>query len=151
MSGHARGGSDPGLSGDLGALAADIHTLGASHIVMPMPDIPPRMPPPPAAGGDFPAWVKSVFAGFTADDWKANADFLNAKGKALKGYGLRLAYHNHNMEFAPIGASSGLELLLDHTDPAYVQFEMDSGWVAAAGHDPFMLLRRHRGVFILCT
>ena len=142
-------GTDPGLSGDLGALAADIHTLGASHIVMPLPDIPPRMPPPPAAGGDFPAWIKSVFAEFTADDWKANADFLNAKGKALKAYGLQLAYHNHNMELAPIGGSTGLELLLSHTDPTYVQFEMDSGWVAAAGHDPLTLLRKHPGRFHL--
>jgi sugar phosphate isomerase/epimerase len=142
-------GNDPGLSGDLCALAADIHTLGASHIVMPMPDIPSRMPPPPAAGGDFPAWIKSVFTEFTADDWKANADFLNAKGKALKAQGLQLAYHNHNMEFAPIGASTGLELLLSHTDPAYVQFEMDTGWVAAAGHDPITLLRKHPGRFHL--
>lgn len=142
-------GTDPGLSGDLGALAADIHTLGASHIVMPMPDIPPRLPPPPAAGRDFPAWIKSVFAEFTADDWKANADFLNAKGKALKEHGLQLAYHNHNMEFAPIGDSTGLELLLSHTDPKYVQFEMDTGWVAAAGHDPITLLRKHPGRFQL--
>ena len=145
---RARGG-DPGLGGDLGALAADIHTLGASHIVMPLPEIPTRRPPPPAAGGDFVAWIKSVFPEFTADDWKANADFLNAKGKVLKEHGLQLAYHNHNMEFAPIGGSTGLELLLDHTDPAYVQFEMDSGWVAAAGHDPFELLRQHPGRFHL--
>lgn len=142
-------GTDLGLSGDLAALAADVHTLGASHIVMPMPNMPPRLPAPPAAGGDFAAWVKTVFATFTADDWKVNADFLNAKGKALKKEGLQLAYHNHNMEFAPVGDSNGLELLLRHTDPAYVQFEMDTGWVAAAGHDPLALLKQHPGRFHL--
>ena len=41
-----------------------------------------------------------------------------------------------------------MELLLKHTDPALVSFEMDVGWVVAAGHDPFALMKAHKGRFI---
>ena len=40
-------------------------------------------------------------------------------------------------------------LLLAHTDPEAVWFEMDVGWVAAAGVDPISLLRAHRQRFRL--
>ncbi len=88
----------------------------------------------------------------TADDWRFNADFLNAKGAVLKRSGLKLAYHNHNAEFSPLagggqGARNGYEILLATTDPALVGFEMDAGWVAAAGQDPFALLKDHPGRF----
>ncbi|HEX2818447.1 MAG TPA: sugar phosphate isomerase/epimerase, partial [Phenylobacterium sp.] len=56
-------------------------------------------------------------------------------------------YHNHNIEFAPKGETNGLEILLKYTDPALVPFEMDVGWVVAAGHDPFALLKAHPGRF----
>ena len=45
------------------------------------------------------------------------------------------------------GATNGFEILLKTTDPALVQFELDVGWVAAAGHDPFALLKAHPGRF----
>ena len=40
-----------------------------------------------------------------------------------------------------------MELLLKNTDPALVQFEMDVGWVVAAGADPFVLMKAHKGRF----
>jgi sugar phosphate isomerase/epimerase len=79
----------------------------------------------------------------TADDWKWNADYLNQKGAALKTFGLHFAYHNHNVELAPVGSSTGLAQLIDNTDPALVTFEMDAGWVVAAGADPVALLAAH--------
>jgi sugar phosphate isomerase/epimerase len=86
-------------------------------------------------------------ASMTEDDWKWNADFLNRKAAALKPYGLRFGYHNHNVEFAPVGGSTGLEQLIQGTDPALVTFEMDAGWVVAAGADPKALLAAHPGRF----
>ena len=85
----------------------------------------------------------------TADDWKFNADFLNSKGSMLKQAGLQLAYHNHNMEFTPLAGSSGYEILLRRTDPELVEFELDVGWVTAAGHDPLALLRDYPGRYRL--
>jgi sugar phosphate isomerase/epimerase len=83
----------------------------------------------------------------TADDWKWNADFLNEKAAVLKKAGIVAGYHNHNFEFAPLGNTTGMDILLKGTDPSLVTFEMDVGWVTAAGHDPFAMLKAHPGRF----
>jgi len=70
---------------------------------------------------------------------------LNEKGAMLKKAGIAMGYHNHNIEFAPIGKETGWEILVRETDPALVHFEVDIGWVAAAGLDPVAFLHRHKG------
>jgi sugar phosphate isomerase/epimerase len=150
-SSHVQGrpsGPDPSLA-DLDRLIADAHVIGIRHIVMPMFSIPAHVDMAPKAGEDRRAVLGRLAAQITADDWKATADFLNAKGAALKAAGLTLGYHNHNVEFAPSGGTTGLEILLRKTDPALVQFEMDVGWVVAAGVDPFALMKAHPGRFRL--
>ena len=62
---------------------------------------------------------------------------------------LKLAYHNHDVEFMQYGSKTAYELLLENTDPGAVWFEMDVGWVAAAGVDPIRLLHAHRHRFRL--
>ena len=93
--------------------------------------------------------VVSLPSGITLDDWKWNADFLNQKAQALKSAGIAVGYHNHNNEFAPIDGTTGMDVLLKETDPSLVTFEMDAGWVTAAGYDPFALLKEHKGRFTL--
>ena len=56
-----------------------------------------------------------------------------------------VAYHNHNLEFAPIGKTSGWEILFQETQPGLVDFEVDIGWVELAGMDPVAFLRNARG------
>jgi sugar phosphate isomerase/epimerase len=130
---QARGnGPEPTLSGDLGRLAADMHVLGARHVVMPSFLVPQG---------------KTLRSPLTAEDWQATAAFLNKAGAGLRREGLQFAYHNHNPEFAPLGQGTALDLLLRETDPALVQFEMDAGWVVAAGADPMALLKAHPGRF----
>src|SRR3546814_10532471 len=85
----------------------------------------------------------------TADDWKRYAETLNKTAAALKPHGLRIAHHNHNLEFNPVGDTTGFDLIVEHTDPALVAFEIDTGWVAAAGHDPIATLKRYPGRFRL--
>ena len=135
-------GAEPGLTDDLGPLAEAMHVIGAGTVIMPFSIMPKPVPGQPATP------PQAAF-GMTADDWKHTADFLNAKGEALKAYGLKLGYHNHNPEFAPLGETFGLEILLRNTDPDRVLFEMDAGWVLAAGRDPVELLRAHPGRFRL--
>src|SRR5262245_5447874 len=79
----------------------------------------------------------------TLGDWQRTAQFLNEKGAILKATGIRLGYHNHNPDFAPIQKTTGFEVLMRETQPDLVSFEMDAGWVAAAGVDPAALLRKH--------
>jgi sugar phosphate isomerase/epimerase len=142
----APGGPDPSLA-DLDRVIADAHVIGLSHIVMPMFQVPDRPEFKPRAGEDRRAALARLGEALTVEDWRRTADFLNAKGKVLKAAGLTFGYHNHNVEFAPKGATNGLEILLKGTDPALVRFEMDVGWVVAAGHDPFALMARHPGRF----
>jgi len=137
-------GGESSLDGDLSRLADEAHVLGVKTIVMPIFYAPARFEMKPRAGEAFGEMLGRVGAAMTADDWKFNADFLNAKGAVLKTHGLKLAYHNHNVEFSPLEkGGNGYEILLAKTDPATVSFEMDAGWVAAAGQDPFALLKAH--------
>ncbi|MFZ0267871.1 sugar phosphate isomerase/epimerase family protein [Caulobacter sp.] len=126
-----------GFSGDLNKLADELHVIGAKAAIMPILYIPDRL------GDD----LRQAGSQMTADDWKWNADFLNEKAAVLKKAGIVTGYHNHNFEFAPLGGTSGMEILLKGTDPSLVTFEMDAGWVTAAGQDPFALLKAHPGRF----
>jgi sugar phosphate isomerase/epimerase len=131
----------------LGTLAEAAHALGIGTIVCPMFNIPERFSLTPLPGENGAQMAARIGASMTLDDWKSIADYLNQKAAGLKPYGLRFAYHNHNVEFAPVGGSTGLAQLIQGTDPALVTFEMDAGWVVAAGADPVALLAAHPGRF----
>ncbi|HEY3947819.1 sugar phosphate isomerase/epimerase [Phenylobacterium sp.] len=139
-------GPEPTLA-EIDRVIADAHVIGIEHIVMPSVPMPAHVDAKPRPGEDVAARFARVYGQLTADDWKAVADLLNAKGRALKAAGLTMGYHNHNAEFMPIGGTNALEILLKNTDRALVSFEMDVGWVMAAGHDPFALLKAHKGRF----
>jgi sugar phosphate isomerase/epimerase len=132
-----------GFSGDLAKLADELHVIGVKSAIMPILYIPDRF-----SGAD----LRQAGGQMTVDDWKWNADFLNEKAAVLKKAGILSGYHNHNFEFAPLkdakgGDTTGMEILLTGTDPSLVTFEMDAGWVTAAGQDPFALLKKHPGRF----
>ena len=68
---------------------------------------------------------------------------LNACGERLAQDGMRLLYHNHNCEFRKVAPGmTAYDLLIEQTDPAYVNFEFDSYWPAEAGVDVLGLMRR---------
>lgn len=143
----ARGSRGITLNDDLGALAQSAHIMGIGTIVCPSIYVPDRFSLTPLPGEDFGKMLTRIRTSMTVDDWKWNADYLNGKGAALQQYGLRFAYHNHNFEFAPVGDTTGMAILLKGTDPKLVSFEMDAGWVAAAGVDPVVLLAKYPGRF----
>lgn len=138
-------GNDLSFDGDLGKLAEALHVIGADTAIVPIPYIPDRLLPKSPDGRALPG----ILAQMTADDWKRTADFLNMKAQGLRPRGIKVGYHNHNAEFAPLGGTSGMQILLKSTDPDLVTFELDAGWVAAAGADPFKLLAEHSGRFSL--
>ena len=73
----------------------------------------------------------------TVDDYKKMAAHLNEIARTAKQSGLQYAYHNHNMEFQKLdGKTMGYDVLLAETDPALVDFEIDCGWMIAAGQKP---------------
>ena len=141
---------EPGFDQPPEVLAAAMQELGLDEVVLPMFLMPAHLPKPDLKGGaagGYAAYLDQVGPLISADDWKASADFLNAKGAALQKVGLKLSYHNHNVEFRPIGSTCGLEILLKETDPKLVHFEMDVGWVAAGGADPIKILENRKGRF----
>ena len=144
-SGHVQGrpsGTDPSLL-DTDRLIADAEVIGIKSLVLPMLPIPTHIDLTPKPGDDRRNVLGRLAAQLTLDDWKATADLLNTAGAKLKKAGLPLGYHNHNVEFAPVGGTTGMDYLLKNTDPALVHFEMDAGWVVAAGVDPLALLKAH--------
>lgn len=68
---------------------------------------------------------------------------LNKAGKELNQAGISLLYHNHNCEFRKIGkGKTAYQMLLEETDPEFVNFEFDSYWPAEAGVDALALMRQ---------
>ncbi|ANI78330.1 sugar phosphate isomerase/epimerase family protein [Sphingobium sp. EP60837] len=134
-------GREPGIDSDPARIAAEMNILGIKDVVLPLMPWPEGGRPKAGEGiGDYLARVAATPGG---DIWKRTAALLNARGALLKREGLRLGYHNHNVEFAPVDGRTGFDILMAETDPALVSFEMDAGWVVAAGLDPIDLLRRY--------
>jgi sugar phosphate isomerase/epimerase len=78
----------------------------------------------------------------TLDDWRWRADEFNRIGEKLKAAGITLGVHNHVPEFAVFDGTIVYDELLRLTDPKLVVFEMDAGWVIAAGYNPIDYLKQ---------
>ena len=102
------------------------HNLGLDYIVCPSP-----MHRDPNAKGPL-----------TLDDWHFTADELNRIGQKVKAAGMSFGYHNHTPEFGTEAGVTFYDELLRLTDPKLVFFEMDCGWVAAAGRNPIDYLSK---------
>ena len=68
---------------------------------------------------------------------------LNAAGKALGEQETRLLYHNHNCELRKVNPQKcAYDILLEETDPEYVNFEFDSYWFTEGGADAKQWMHR---------
>jgi sugar phosphate isomerase/epimerase len=121
----------------------DLGTLGLSQAVLPLMLFPANFSRKEGEG--FPQTIARSVAEAGADIWKRTAALLNEKAAALKPHGIALGYHNHNVEFLPIGKTNGWAILARETDKTLVSFEIDIGWLGAAGVDPVAFLKRHSG------
>ena len=78
----------------------------------------------------------------TLDDWRYVAEEFNRIGAKVKAAGMTFGMHNHIPEFAVENGVLVYDELLRLTDPNLVVFEMDCGWVSAAGHNPVDFLSK---------
>lgn len=132
------------VSADMTSAITFAHAVGAGTVVAPMFPFLHGMPTPqPGQGNGNPA--AALAHSYTMDDWRRAGDALNAAAAQCKSAGLKFGYHNHNVEFAPLGQGIVFDAIAANTDPALVHFEVDVGWVAAAGADIPNFLQRHRG------
>lgn len=77
------------------------------------------------------------------DTLKKRCEVMNAAGKRMKENGLIFIYHNHFHEFQYMGDKMVWDLIAENTDPAYVQFELDTYWMLRALIDPAKAIRKY--------
>ena len=71
---------------------------------------------------------------------------LNRAGEKLKGAGISLLYHNHNVELLQVRPGvRAYEILIGETDEAAVNFEFDSYWFTDGGADAKAWMKRLGG------
>lgn len=108
-----------GIDGDLNQTIADAEILGNRSVVVP-------------------------YANFgTIAEWEAFAGRMNTAAVAFKKAGLKLGYHNHDHEFAPIGGVVPYDVLTAKTDKRLVHLEIDLFWAVNGGADPVELFRKN--------
>ncbi|AIZ41228.1 sugar phosphate isomerase/epimerase family protein [Cellulophaga baltica] len=73
---------------------------------------------------------------------------INTLGEKAHAAGLKLLYHNHDFEFKKdADGIVPIEYMLEHTDPKFVNFQMDLFWVTKAGADPLAYFEKYPGRF----
>ncbi len=64
------------------------------------------------------------------------AEKLDRAGEVLSEAGQVLTYHNHATELLRLESGTVLDYLYDHTDPKFLQGEIDTYWIQYGGGDP---------------
>ena len=76
------------------------------------------------------------------------AEQLNAMGRICREQGIRLAYHNHNPEFA--NGNAEIDGLAAATDGTLVDFLIDAGHAYLGGGNPAKFMLEHSGRIFGC-
>lgn len=119
------------------AMMADVKAAGFEYFVVPVPPM-----------GLFTVDRETRTLGM--EGGAANlVEILNTLGKKANAAGLKLLYHNHDFEF--VKDKDGIvpiDYMLEHTDPQFVNFQMDLYWVTKAGADPVAYFQKYPGRFL---
>lgn len=78
------------------------------------------------------------------DGWKGVAERLSAASEKLKPAGMRCGFHNHKLEFDPIGGTKPMEVLAKGT-PKDVVLQLDVGTCLHSGTDPVAWIKANPG------
>ncbi len=112
------------LVGDPAAAAAMADTFGLTEAVVP--------------------WLGSDLC-TNRDEWLAAARAMDVTGSRLRERGVRLAYHNHDHEFAKVDGGTIFDLIFANSDPEHLAVQLDTCWATVGGADVPVLLERHAG------
>jgi sugar phosphate isomerase/epimerase len=78
------------------------------------------------------------------DDWKRVAGTLNTANDTLKGQGLLAGYHNHELEWKPVGGQKPMELLAAMLDKSII-LQLDVGTCLETGNDAVAWINQNPG------
>lgn len=118
------------------AMVAAVKEAGFKYFVVPSP---------PRSLIDVDRETRTMKMKGSLDDF---VDFLTELGKKCEKAGIQLLYHNHDMELKmDENGDKPLDYLLEHTDPKYVNFQMDLFWMTRANADPVAYFEKYPGRF----
>jgi sugar phosphate isomerase/epimerase len=83
------------------------------------------------------------------DDYKKACELLNKSGETCKRYGIKLGYHNHDIEFVKIEEQVPYDVMLAELDPSLVTMELDLYWIVRGGYNPVDYFSKYPGRFEL--
>lgn len=78
------------------------------------------------------------------DRWREVANTLNTAAEKLEPHGLKVGYHNHQLEFTVTDGVRPIEVLAKNTQPS-VMLQLDVGTCIEAGADPVAWIRVNPG------
>ncbi len=81
------------------------------------------------------------------DGYKNFAEYLNKVGEKFNDSGIIFGFHNHDFQFNQLEREIPYEILLQHTMPNLVTFQMDLYWATKGGADPIYLINKYPGRF----
>lgn len=77
------------------------------------------------------------------DDTMRKIETYEKMGKMAAEEGMQFLYHNHYQELQEFHGHKVLDLIVENTDPAHVNLELDTFWVLRGGLDPVELMKRY--------
>lgn len=101
------------------------------------------------AGQDYLICSSMPSNGQTVANYSKVAGAFNKAGEESKNMNIKFGYHNHEYEFAQENGKVLYDILLEETNPAFVNMELDLGWVIIAGKDPVDYFNKFPGRFPL--
>ena len=94
---------------------------------------------------------KNIVCPYLLEDQRTKEDYynliptLNKIGEQCFKAGINFSYHNHDFELFELdNGEIPLELLLEKTNPEWVQTEFDVYWLTKAGENPVEWLKRYQ-------
>ena len=79
----------------------------------------------------------------TPDGYRQFAEDIKDAAEKIKRAGKKFLYHNHRFEFEHYGDQTGLDIIMESTDPEAVFFTFDTYWSHVAGLDPAQFILDH--------
>jgi sugar phosphate isomerase/epimerase len=80
----------------------------------------------------------------TIDNVKRYGDYFNEIALISAGASIQFGYHNHAFEFeSKIDDIPVYDLLLKHTSPNHVIFQLDVYWIKKGGYDPVDYMKKY--------
>jgi hydroxypyruvate isomerase len=102
----------------------DARTLGCRYVVVP----------------SIPGALRA-----SLDDYRRAADKFTRGAEAAARAHIGFAYHNHDIDFAPLDRRLPFDVLMEATDPRLVGMELDLYWIVRSGQDPLRYFNRWPG------